>query len=482
MFSHFSNFALQFLSFGYDNALHFSLYKSFRETSWYPILDVGNWSSDFSLFKSYPSAQAALFSLLSEIFVGGTDDPIRNLSAYFSLVFLVFILTIFLIYRILQVQNNARLQVKISFFISAATVCYAFGGIFLTNGFPPYLFGLFVLLVWLSAVNVNENNHSNIFLLGGLCFFMILNSPALLFCVLFPCAVLVTKELLNLFHEKRFSLLVVRSTYLAGMAIVTLSVNSELSSKFGWRQILAGGGVQPPNIFISSSLSAVVCAVLWMERKSIYRSPLLQVLLSSVLSFVILAVTTIVFTGSIQYYAIKQWYLCLVFISIVVFKFAFQKRSESALKQLSKFMVGIAIVIPATYTNVYAGGYMGTFPKAVAQLLNQDTWAQSPVNSNLHLKLSSSISDIKVRHCVVLRVEKYDSDLNSRWANSLLRTESMSENCFKGYWNSNQLSDTELIDRLSKIDENFIIISTQPVDFKNAATLPNNIELMTVNP
>jgi hypothetical protein len=201
-----------------------------------------------------------------------------------------------------------------------------------------------------------------------------------------------------------------------------------------------------------------------------------------VLSFVIIAATTIIFTGSIQYYAIKQWYLCLVFISIVVFKFAFQKQSGRVIQQFSKFMVGVAIVIPATYTNVYAGGFMGTFPKAIAQLLNQDTWVQSPVDSNLHFKLLSSISDIKVRHCVVFRVENYDSDLNSRWANSLLRTESMSENCFKGYWNSNRLSDTELIEHLSKIDENFIIFGTRLVNFKNAATLPNNVELMKLRP
>ena len=478
----YSNYTLQFLSFGYDNALHFSLYKSFRISSWYPFLDLNNWSSNFSLFRNYPSAQAAIFSFLADIFVGKSDDPIRNLSAFFLVIIIFFILMIFFIYRILQIQNSKRSPVNIFLIISAVATCYAFGGIFLTNGFPPYQFGLFVLLIWLNTLNLNQNNFSNIYLIGGLCFFMILNSPALLFCILIPCVILVSSELVALFREKRLSLLLVRSAYLAGMAIITVLANFELSSKFGWRQILAGGGIQPPNIYLSGFLSMVVCAVLWMERRSILKCSLLQVLISSGMSFLVLATITITFTGSIQYYAIKQWYLCLVIISIVIFRFAFLKNSKVFFQYVGRLMVGIVILVPAIYASVYTGGFMGTFPKAVMQLMNQEAWAQNPVNSNLQLSLLSGISKNEYSNCIIFRIKNYDSDLNSRWANSLLRTESLSENCFKGYWNSSQLSDAELLERLSNIDENFLIIGNQPVGFKTDGNLSANVELKTIKP
>lgn len=471
---HFGDYVLQFSTFGYDNALHFSLYKAYRITNWFPFVHPNKWSSNFDLFHNYPSGQSALFSFLSDLIIGASSNPIDNLEAYFLILVTVLISIWYLSSRLMiGTHSNKNSYLTI---LSGLAITIAFAGIFLTNGFPPYLFGLLLVLLWTQYISKELNKMHHILIIGIFVPTLILVSPLLIFCIFFPVVALTVNELKAMVSLRRTVALIGTVFYLLTCAISTLLINGQTSSKFGWRQILTGGGIQPPNVAESILLMTLIVFVGVLKWRR-FLDPLYLVLLSTFFSFVVISFLTIYFTGIIQYYAIKQFYVLLLISAIVVFQYSVSEAKVNWKTYSTLTLITSILIIATFFSKSYASGFMGTLPRALRADLQTSTWNQNVVNSNLQTKAISLIPPERKNDCVIYRVAQFDSDLNSRWANALLSEQSTSSSCFNAYWNSNSISDEELLAKLENFQSSFTLVVS---DKSNLINIPSNVFIVRV--
>ena len=138
---------MQFLTFGYDNAFHISLFRQFNYSGHFhfPISDSG-WS-DFGLFRSYPSGQAAIFSTLSKVIFNSPKGYLAEVSAFFTLIFACLLLLYIFSMRTLSFKVGFKKNEKLAFVPILVATIIAFPGVILVNGFPPYILGLVIILI-----------------------------------------------------------------------------------------------------------------------------------------------------------------------------------------------------------------------------------------------------------------------------------------------------------------------------------------------
>ena len=129
------------------------------------------------------------------------------------------------------------------------------------------------------------------------------------------------------------------------------------------------------------------------------------------------------------------------------------------------------------YSKVFTSGFMGTLPRALSADLQRGSWDQNVVNSNLQIRAISQIPHARRNDCIIFRVAQFDSDLNSRWANSLSSSQSTTNSCFNAYWNSNTISDEKLLAKLANIKLPFTLIVSDKSNFTN---LPTNVFVIRV--
>jgi hypothetical protein len=475
---YFQAYALQFMTFGYDNALHFSLYKSYQITSWYPFVNQLEWASNLSLFQNYPSGQAALFSFLSEIFAGNQNKPLLALCSYFLLLLCNFIGIIYLV-RLLIVKFSSGIRSFMAW-ISAIVIATAFAGVLFVDGFPPYLLGLMLVLLWALTLKFDEREGSQIYVLGVTAFSLSLISPLLIFCILLPATFLFFREIHSHWSSHQYLAVSLRFFYISALGILAILINSMTSSKFGWRQLLAGGGIQPFNKVEAVLIVMSFVTTLYGQRKKLFTNSLSLIALSTLASFSVLAILTIAYTGSIQYYAIKQLYVCLLILTIVVMKYLFEMNQSSLAKILGSTLIIGIFSVSLLYSKVYTTGFMGTMPNAIRSISNEKSWQTSSVDSHNLIRMKGKLNPILQNQCLIFRVSPFESDLNSRWANAIGNSNSTSEACFGAYWNSHMLSDQELISKLKSSSMDYVLIVALSQKENFSSYISKNVSLVLI--
>jgi hypothetical protein len=200
-------------------------------------------------------------------------------------------------------------------------------------------------------------------------------------------------------------------------------------------------------------------------------------ILSGFLSTALLLAITIIYTGTVQYYAVKQLYVWLPLTGIFVIGQMWKT------KFISKNRIGVTVAVVITlslvsltfWSSSSSNGWMGTPISAIRNLANQSLWNQSVIYSRNFLNDYEIENSIPPK-CIILRINPSDSDLNSRWANALTNPLSMSSKCFDGYWNSSPLSTVDLINRLRDLQENYLLVL--PLNDKESfagLSLPDNV-------
>jgi hypothetical protein len=112
----------------------------------------------------------------------------------------------------------------------------------------------------------------------------------------------------------------------------------------------------------------------------------------------------------------------------------------------------------------FEGGYMGVPPRVLTNTIQKDNWSTDPVNSILLLDVLGK-SKIDEKTCIVWRSGDpfTNKDLSSRWLNAMKSTNFISESCFSAYWNNGQLSDKDFIEKLTTLDNKFVVLSEVPL-------------------
>ncbi len=463
---------VQFLSFGYDNAFHLMVYRGFRETSWLPVKYISSWWSDFGLFESTPIGSSALFSFLSSAIIGGNQNAIYETAAFFLINLIILILIpVFGIKLILKVVHTSNSKIRRYNLIFGFIVTISLtAGTFFTNGFPPYNLAILVIFMVLVDVERTTGNNSKLLTVSAAIFCLILITPAPVAFLLLPAVLLLINVLKTEMGKKHHKELFFSILVIFFLAFTSLYSFRGSSATLGWRQILAPGGVDEPNRQLTILLLVAYTIYVLLNFFLRKRDFLFLVTISGTSSMLILVSLNLIYTGKIQYYAVKQFYVWLVIISILIYRYLFSQAVQPRyIKNQSIAMVFSFVPMAAVILNlIVSNGFMQNLPNSLLAIANHQNATNYVVDGFKQVQLSKE--DLTPdKTCIFYRVGIEESDLNSRWANALSNPIFMSENCFGVYWNSSGMSLEEIASRakINKTKFVFVLSPDSSVKFKD---------------
>lgn len=468
------DYVLQFLSLGYDNAFHLALFRYYRADAWFPFSSEALWGTDFGLFNTYPSGQSALWSFLTEPIIGNNLGSRENLAAYATVNIAVFITMIWLLVKCVDRYARKTLATRV-FMISVSLVAgIGYLGIFYTNGFIPYAGGILVLLLYFASFGMNLDEFSRYLSPFFTTLLLLLTAPALIAFVLIPGLV----STLRYFGEKdktRSNLKTILIALLSlSLAMIGYSIQEVTSSSFGWRQILSPGGSIRPSVFVVAVLVTTLLLSLILVGRSILPNPIIQGVISGALSAALLSGVTIFYTGTIQYYAIKQIHVWIVFAILGVAIILSSLHKHSLRLELVKVVFVVILIFPLVSPTAIGAGWMGNMLGVISTTLDRSKWDSQIVNvTDIRSGLDAALTRNQTnKYCLILRTEGLESDLNSRWINAINLEPGITNDCFSAFWNSAGLSTEELEARIMEMKGNFLIL-TDSNEFKSKPTDSN---------
>lgn len=471
---------LQFLGFGYDNAFHLTVFRGYRLTSWFSDPNQANWWTDFKHLQVSPTGSSALFSTFSNVLIGENHDPYLETASFF--VIQIFMLIALISISVAFVMNQHPKKYHKRFFIIVLTllvplIIYS-AGTMLVNGFPPYLAVTLVLAYWMRMQPLLKSYSIKLLNLTFAAFVVLLITPGPFAFLIVPGFYLTFKLVMEYMANRDIKVFFVGLAAPLILGGISYFEFRSTSGSFGWRQILAPGGVHRPSLLLAISITLIFIVISYK-----YRSDFLiwLLILSGFLSTALLSAITIIYTGSVQYYAVKQLYVWLPLAGVLSMSQILKMQFISKNRTGEHIAAGISIflVFSIFWNSSSSSGWMGTPISAIRNLASQNLWNQSVIYSGNFLDGYANENSATPK-CVILRINPSESDLNSRWANALSNPLSMSSKCFDGYWNSSPLSTVELINRLRDLQENYLLVL--PINDKEGfagLSLPDNVDIIT---
>jgi hypothetical protein len=483
MLTHVSNYILQLLSFGYDNAFHFAIFRYFRSSTWFPFGFESKWGTDFGMFQTYPTGQAALWSFFAEPLIGNSVDSVENLAAYTSILTTCLFLMTFYVFRQIRTTSGGFFYIWLTPLLLSVLINFTFSFILFTNGFLPYFFGLLCVLLFIDSYNRNENSFFRIISFTLMALILALVSPSIVAFIALPALVVIVFEMKKMLVFKEYALLAIAVIIGLMILIVILWISQRTTTTYGWRQILAPGGIRQPSVVQAAAVISGFLAAIFLQRKNIVKDILLLVSVSGVVSVAVLIFLTVIYTGSIQYYAVKQAYVSLAICAIVLCKYLLQTKIIVRLRVVSILVASLILVIPNIVPRALNTGFMGALTGVASHTMRQGNWNTEVVDANRIFAALTAQTRVPLNEsaCLIFRVTPFDSDLNSRWLNSLTPKLNISNDCFAGFWNSGALNQDQLIEKLEKLPGTFVIV-TDPIKADQLPNiLPPNVTTMVIS-
>jgi len=372
----------------------------------------------------------------------------------FSIFLLIFLVFQFITQSLAKHNPTRLLRIIFSFLIVTSTA-----STMLVNGFAPYYWCLVLILFWINFEAKNENRWRRNFGLS-LCIYSISQiTPAPVTLLFFPAFVFIVQEfrVKSITHEIGRIARNISPFILIGALVLFSFQNS--SAGLGWRQLLQAGGLQNINVSTTIALLAITCSCLILNRHRVLNDPLALIVISSLVSAGALSALTLLYTGNLQYYAIKQIYLTLFVSSIYIAR----SLNFPHIRIFKSGLVISLLIYPIIFPTFYTSGYMGVLPNVMKHAFSKVDWETSPVNAELILQTKELPGNMG-NECYIWRATDpfTDKDLSSRWLNAMKSNKIISESCFSAYWNNGQLSDAEFLERLASIDNDFVIFTDAP--------------------
>ena len=458
------NYVIQFLSYGYDNALHLSLFKGYLVTSWYPSLKPSSWASDFTLFQNYPSGQAAIYSFAGNIFGKSnfsTDSVICN---FFLMELLTLLGIMFLIYLIIRPLHKGKsIILKVSLFAISLLIGITYPGIYLSNGFPPYLMGTFIVLGYALLVPSLGESQKPLITLLVVCLLNLV-CPAFIFCILVPGVFYIISRIYFVSRTNQLKELFIITVASVSALVFIYKVNTSTVSHFGWKIILSAGGIQNPNVILGFMVLLIFYTTNVIHWRHSLNDPLTLIAWSSILGTTLLASINYAYTQKVQYYAIKEAYVALLLCSLSSVRVLLINKGIRSSSWRSGYipvlLFGCAMFAfqPILEASNSSNGFMSTFGNAAKADLNQPNWRLSYINADVLLSARSALGLNTKSKCILLRAAGHDSDLNSRWMNAISDIKTFDNNCFLTYWNSNMLTDEKFFAKIANTSEKLSLL------------------------
>jgi hypothetical protein len=366
-----------------------------------------------------------------------------------------------LIFRSIRQYSQKKYEDVVFTGVASFVISIGYFGIFLTNGFIPYAAGILILLIYHLVLSSNLDRTSRYLTVFLSTLLLLLISPALIAFLFFPgiiSSIKYFKEAISSASYMRIGIILTAST---ALALVGYFFQFITSSNFGWRLILEPGGVIKPNLYVAFFLFLSIVFILALRRKSIIDNLVIQLVLSGAFSVAVLSAITIIFTGSIQYYAAKQLHVWLVLAALCVAA-ALTSLKGVAIKVSSlKVTFIFLLILPLMTSTSIRSGWMGNMIGVISSTVDKSNWEFQIVkvaNIRSGLEVVNTGENVSTE-CLILRSEGSESDLNSRWINALNIEPSITNNCFAAFWNSTTLSREEFELRLKDLEGNFLVLT-----------------------
>lgn len=469
---------LQFLSFGYDNAIHFTAFRGYRSENWFPnLVQTSNWT-DLSLLTNYPGGFSVISSFTSEILIGKSKTTPLELSAYIILLFVCLILIVLTSSNIVR-QITPEMKSRNLFLIMLLLVLFTVSvtATLITNGFPPYLLAILITLLWANLILKNFVLIQGFFVTFVALLVLLLITPASAALLFLPLIQLFTRVSFNL-HLGYYR----RQTYLycailAILSTITAAIFLNTTASFGWRQLLIPGGVNVPDPFIASFICIATFFVLVINFPDIFKNYLSLAVISGGLSVLAIVLLGVLNGVGVSYYALKQYYIW----APVALIYTLGLVCRSKVNKFSKFLaytycsIFSLLCFISAFPNTDQSPWMGRLPVVIQNTLDSGKWQAQVVDSNK--VMSGEVDKFDERFCILNRLNPYETDLNSRWSNALFASNFISEDCFSIYWNSTADTFTTILDRTLNSGIKTILLAPVGSEYENQE-IPNEAELV----
>ena len=386
----------------------------------------------------------------------------------FSILVLIFLVNQFL-HQSFSVDYPSRLLRSIFSIITVTCVASTM----LVNGFAPYFWCLVLILFWINFEAKNKNRLLRNLSLS-LCIYSVSQiTPAPATLLFFPALVYSIQEFRVNLNTNEIGRIIKNICPFILFGALTLFSFQNSSAGLGWRQLLQPGGLQNINLVTTTSLFAITLTLLILNRRNVLNDPLALIVISGMASSGALSILTLLCTGNLQYYAIKQIYLTLFLSSI----YTVINLNISRIKFFVNGVILSLLIYPMAFPIFYTAGYMGVLPNVIVHTFSTTGWSTDPVNAELILQINKMPADIGNK-CLIWRANDQftDKDLSSRWLNAIVSRKIISEECFSAYWNNGVLSESELKEKLEKIDNDFLIFIDGPIN----QDVTQNIQFMEI--
>lgn len=477
-----SNYNLQLFSFGYDNAFHFAMFRYFRSSTWFPFGLESKWETDFGMFLTYPTGQAAIWSFLAEPLIGNSVNPSASLAAYSLILAVCLFIMVYLVFRLLKPTSGGFISISLIPIILSVLINVAFSFVLFTNGFLPYFFGLLCLMVFIESYKHYKSSFSRIISFALMAFILVLISPSVLAFILLPSAIIIALEIKKMLSLKQYVPIVISIIIGLFILLIILYIQQRTTATYGWRQILAPGGARQPSIVQVAVVFSGYLVVIVLQRKKLVKDLLLLVSVSGLISVGVLISLTVLYTGSIQYYAVKQVYVALAIISIVLCKYLLHKKIVIGCRAVLILFTSLVLALPQIVPRALNSSFMGAVTGVAIHTLRQGNWSTEVVDAN-RISATLTAKSHEARNdsaCLIFRIIPFDSDLNSRWLNSLTWRPNISNDCFAGFWNSSALTEDQLVEKLGNLPGTFVIVIDSLQNIQLPSILPRNVSTMDV--
>jgi len=455
---------LQFLIYGYDNAFHFSLFRIYMTSESYSDTLHSNWSTDFELFRDYPGGFYAIGSTLTSIIVGDTEDPINLLSAYFLILLMLFLAIICLSICLIKPKGIRDIRDMRAFVMVLPLVTSV--GILLTNGYPPYLYSLLILIFLAILLKQEKRLSRTIFYTSISLHLLAISQPLVSLNLLTPLFALAGYFLFKFIRGGLFAVDYLAIIFGSILAIITFAMVSNTSDAFGIETLKVVGGVQPLTVLFWVIQFALLLFFLYeaAARSCFLISALCLISITAPLAF--LSYLTLIDTGWVGYYAIKQGYIWSYLLNLGIFVLLEQKKLYPRPKKrtlgTSEFWLIVSVVagslVGTTNLKYFTGPQMGTLENVIrASFGPKNEWSTMGLDATKILE-ASHIANSSSEDCFIYRNDNVYYDLGSRWVNGLSKNK-VSNSCFAVYWNSDSLSTIDIEKRIALSDSTVKVIS-----------------------
>ena len=435
---------VQFMTSGYDHAYHLVLYKSFVAEERTAFVGDG-WQNNFSLFTDYPFGQPSTFAFARFLLFGNVEDARIDTTFYFVANCLLLSIPILLV--LTTNKSTWRTNTRSSKFL---TLTMGFFALFicalpLTNGYPPYLFGLFVIVIVIFIVCEKSGSYlREMILIISALFLLTQSQPLLIPNVLIPFVYIFVSRMAklweNIYDNIYHSIFLVIFTSLLLMDSFFVFSNSTNSWSLQVFNVLGGQAISLVFWMLTSLFAVVLIILHFVNRKTLSQPQKIFALtvLNSCLFSGILLVVGWFWSKGLNYYALKNLYITLSLLVFLGLLFLASHTPQSKFSFFSRNAI-VSLITLQLFSSQNPHGYfttafMGPLSTVLHASFNSTTMDDVPLDA--HLLLETITKEPKKASCLIYKLSNQPTDLGSRWLAALSRGNLVTDDCFSLYWNA----------------------------------------------